>query len=107
MANHLGEPVDLVLMANTFHGVPDQTRLAGGIRKVLRPERVFAVVNWHSLPREKTIVLGQPRGPATGLRMAPAAVGAAVAPAGFRIARIVELPPYHYGILLTLGGTRP
>ena len=47
VANHLGDPVDPVLMANTFHDVPDQTRLA-------------------------------------------------VEPAGFCIARIMELPPYDY-----------
>ena len=107
VAEHIGDPVDVVLMANTFHGVPDQTRLATEIRKVLRPEGAFAVVNWHSLPREETTVLGQPRGPATETRMAPEAVVAAVEPAGFRIARIVELPPYHYGVYLRSGTVPP
>lgn len=99
MANHLGDPVDLVLMANTFDGVPDQTRLGVEVSKVLSPEGAFAVVNWHSLPREKTTVLGQPRGPATERRMSPQAVASAIEPAGFQIARIVELPPYHYGVV--------
>jgi ubiquinone/menaquinone biosynthesis C-methylase UbiE len=98
VTGHLGDPVDFVLMANTFHGVPDQTWLAAEIRKVLRIGGAFSIVNWHPLPREKTIVLGQPRGPATEMRMSPQAVASAIQPAGFRIARIVELPPYHYGV---------
>lgn len=100
VAQHIPVPVDYVLMANTFHGVPDQCRLAAEVRKVLRPEGAFAIVNWHSIPREKTFVLGRPRGPATELRMPPEDVAAAVEPAGFSISRIVDLPPYHYGIVL-------
>jgi len=43
------------------------------------------------------VVLGEPRGPATKLRMAPEQVRSAVEPAGFHLDRVVELPPYHYG----------
>jgi hypothetical protein len=46
---------------------------------------------------EETLVLGQPRGPQTG--MTPADVAAAVEPAGFILACVVELPPYHYGAI--------
>jgi SAM-dependent methyltransferase len=90
-------PVDYVLIANTFHGVPDKTRLAREVAKVLRPEGHFAIVNWYPLPREQTTVLGKPRGPATPMRMSPEAVQAVVEPAGFLLERIVELPPFHYG----------
>ncbi|KRW96994.1 class I SAM-dependent methyltransferase [Paracoccus sp. MKU1] len=103
VVKHLCDSVDVVLMANTFHGVPDQERLAAEVLKVLRPGGVFAIVNWHPLPREETTVLGQPRGPATDLRMPPEDVAAAVEPAGFALARIVELPPYHYGALFRAG----
>ena len=101
VARHLPDPVDFVLMANTFHGVPDQARLAAEVRKVLRPGGWFAIVNGHPLPREQTIVLGQPRGPKTGMRMSPNDVFSAVGPVGFHASRIVELPPYHYAILLS------
>ena len=94
------EPADFVLMANTFHGVPDKPRLARAVAAVLRPAGRFAIVNWRRRPREETTVLGQPRGPQTELRMAPSDVVAAVEPAGFNLVGVVELPPYHYGAIL-------
>ena len=55
--------VDYVLIANTFHGVPDKTALARAVAAALNPGGRFAIVNWHPLPRERTLVLGEPRGP--------------------------------------------
>jgi ubiquinone/menaquinone biosynthesis C-methylase UbiE len=89
-------PVDWVLIANTFHGVPDKTRLAWSVAAVLKPSGCFAVINWHPRPREETTVLGQPRGPKTEMRMAPEEVTAAVAPAGLRSLPVIDVPPYHY-----------
>jgi ubiquinone/menaquinone biosynthesis C-methylase UbiE len=91
------QPVDLVFMANAFHGVPDQLRLARAVRKALRPNGHFATVNWHQRPREETIILGEPRGPRTELRLTPKQTIEAVAPAGLKLSRLVEAPPYHYG----------
>lgn len=91
--------VDYVLIANTFHGVPDKTVLAREVAKVLKADGYFAIVNWHILPREKTPVLGQPRGPRTESRMSPERVSAVVIPAGFRRDRFVDLPPYHYAAI--------
>lgn len=90
---------DVVLMANTFHGVPDKPRLARAVWMVLRPGGCFAVVNWHRRPREETAVLGTPRGPRTEMRMSPEDVAAIVEPAGFELDRVIELPPYHYGAI--------
>lgn len=95
----LPEKVDYVLIANTFHGAPEKTVLAGAVAAVLEPSGRLAIVNWHNLPRERTIVLDKPRGPETGLRMSPDDVRAAVEPAGFVLERVVELPPYHYGAI--------
>lgn len=97
VAQHVAEPVDYVLMANTFHGVPDQTGLARAVHSVLRPQGLFAIVNWYPSRREDTPVLGEPRGPRADMRMSPQAVAAVVELAGFKLAQIVELPPYHYG----------
>lgn len=72
------EPVDYVLMTNTFHGVRDQTELARAVVKVLKIGAEFGVVNWHQLPRERTTVLGMPRGPTTEMRMSPESVRAVV-----------------------------
>jgi len=88
---------DYVLIANTFHGVPEQTALAREVAAVLKPKGCFAIVNWYPRPREETPVLGQPRGPRTEMRMSPEQVRAVVEPAGFRLDQLIELPPYHYG----------
>ncbi len=88
--------VDWVLIANTFHGVPDKTRLARTVAAVLKPGGCFVVINWHRRPREETAVLGQPRGPKTEMRMAPEEVAAVVGQAGLEPTHAVELPPYHY-----------
>jgi ubiquinone/menaquinone biosynthesis C-methylase UbiE len=90
-------PADFVFMANAFHGVPDRPRLARAVREVLRPNGRFAIVNWHRRPREETIVLGKPRGPMSQLRLSPKQTVEAVEAGGLMSARIVELPPYHYG----------
>lgn len=97
--NHLAEPVDYVLMANTFHGVPDPLGLAQAVRNMLGPQGRFGVVNWHALPREQTTVLDVPRGPRTDMRMTPEALCAVVGQAGFQRHTLVELPPYHYGLV--------
>ncbi len=93
------EPVDYIFIANTFHGVPDKTELARAVAATLKPGGLFGVVNWHRRPREETVVLGQPRGPRTEMRMEPDEVAAMAEPTGLRRARLVELPPYHYGAI--------
>lgn len=95
----LPEKVDYVLIANTFHGVPDKTSMACAVAGVLNPGGQFAIVNWHPLPRERTIVLGKPRGPRTDMRMSPNDVRSVVEPAGFTLKQVVELPPFHYGAI--------
>jgi SAM-dependent methyltransferase len=95
----LPQPADYVFIANTFHGVPDKEALARVVRCALKPGGLFGIVNWYPLPRERTTVLGKPRGPATDMRMSPEAVREVVETAGFTFERLVELPPYHYGIV--------
>lgn len=99
VANLVTEPVDVVVMANCFHGVPNRTRLAREIAAVLTPSGRFAILNWHRRPREETPVLGEPRGPPTELRMSPEETAEAVLPGGFNSVGVVEMPPYHYGAL--------
>lgn len=95
----VSSPVDFVFLGNVFHGVPDKPRLSRAIRSVLKLNGRLAIVNWHAQPREQTQVLGQPRGPATDLRMTPDAVVEAVEPAGLAAIGIIEIPPYHYGAI--------
>ncbi len=89
--------VDLVLIANTFHGAPDHTGLARAVRRSLEPGGTFVVINWWPKPREETVVLGKPRGPRPELRFSPEQVADWVEPAGFELARVEGVGPYHYG----------
>jgi hypothetical protein len=43
------------------------------------------------------MILGEPRGPRTELRKSPDQTVRAVEDSGLKLARIVEVPPYHYG----------
>lgn len=99
LSHLIAAPTEYVLMANTFHGVPDKTALAREIAFILGPSGRFAIVNWHTLPREETCVLGQPRGPRTDLRMSPEQTRAVVEPAGFLLEEVVELPLFHYAAI--------
>lgn len=97
LAELVPEQVDYVLIANTFHGVPEPTALSELVHSALKDGGLFAIINWYPKPREQTSVLGKPRGPSTETRMSPEAVRKVVEPAGFTLERVVELPPYHYG----------
>ena len=100
------EPVDYVFLANTFHGVPDQLGLAQSVAAALKPKGLFGIINWHRRPREETVVLGQPRGPKTEMRIEANDLAAIVKRAGLSLNRTIELPPYHYGIVLSKEGGR-
>src|SRR5258705_4413446 len=89
--------VDQVFLANAFHVVPDRPRVADAVHDVLKPGGLFAIVSWYARPREATTVLGEPRGPATELRMTPEQTIDAVEPGGLRHVRTVEVSPHHYG----------
>ena len=90
---------DFVFLANAFHGVPDKLRLAKAVRDALKPGGQFAIVNWHQRPREETPIMGEPRGPKTELRMSPDQTVKSIEPGGLKFTRLVEIPPYHYGVV--------
>jgi len=97
MADTIPGKADFILIANTFHGIPDQPAFCESVAQALKPGGHFAIINWHAAPRGETPVLGKPRGPASALRMSPADTEAVVAPAGFGLEKTIELAPYHYG----------
>ena len=99
MTRLLPGPVDAVIIANTFHGIPEQTEMAKNVYRVLNPDGRLIIINWHVLPREKTTVLGLPRGPRLELRMSPDDVCSVVEPAGLKFSETVQLPPYHYAAI--------
>lgn len=95
------EPVDLVFLANAFHGVPDKARLSDAVWKALKPGGSFVILNWHAKPRVQTTVFDLPRGPADALRMTPDEVAKSVCTSGFRADPAVDVPPYHYATAFT------
>ncbi|WP_338729412.1 class I SAM-dependent methyltransferase [Haladaptatus sp. DJG-WS-42] len=98
LSDHI-PPVDVAFMANTFHGVEDQTEFAAEVRRTLTSEGRFIVVNWHDLPQSETVVAGKTRGPPETLRLTPEATRERVVPAGFELVSERELPPYHYALV--------
>jgi SAM-dependent methyltransferase len=101
----LAGPADFVFMANAFHGVPDRSRLAQAVASALKAAGYFAIINWHKRPREETPILGEARGPKTELRMSPEETIKSVAGQGLKLTKIVEVPPYHYGVVFTRSDT--
>jgi predicted methyltransferase len=99
VARVVHDRVDHVFLANAFHGVPDKSRLAHAVHDVLKPGGTFAVMNWHARPREETTILGEPRGPATEMRMRPEETIAAMQSSGLTFMRQIEVPPYHYAVV--------
>jgi ubiquinone/menaquinone biosynthesis C-methylase UbiE len=99
LADLMSASVDFVFMANAFHGVPDRPRLARAVRETLKSNGRLAIVNWHQRPREETVILGEPRGPKTKLRLLPDQTINAVEAGGMKFADLVEIPPYHYGAI--------
>ena len=100
----LAAPADFVFMANAFHGVPDCPRLAKAVNAALKSNGRFAIVNWHKRPREETPILGEPRGPKTELRMSPEETIKSVEAGGLKFTNMVEIPPYHYGVVFEGSG---
>ena len=106
LASLLPEQVDVVLVANTFHGVAAPTAFAEQVYRSLRPGGRFVIVNWRDAPPGDTPVAGEPRGPPADLRMTTSETCSVVAPAGFEVDREVDLPPYHYGLVFRRGHDR-
>jgi ubiquinone/menaquinone biosynthesis C-methylase UbiE len=100
LATVLPEPVSTLVVANTFHGVDDQSGLVEQAFQAVESGGNLIVVNWQDRPRETTTVGAASRGPPTERRMTPAETEAAVLPAAeFDLDRRVELPPYHYAVI--------
>jgi protein-L-isoaspartate O-methyltransferase len=97
----LAPPADFVFMANAFHGVPDRAQLAQALKDALKTNGGFSIVNWHKRSREETPILGEPRGPKTELRMSPEETIKSVEGGGLKFTKIIEIPPYHYGVVFT------
>lgn len=98
--DHLPEPVDVVLVANIFHGIENPSAFAAQLDAVVATDGRLVVVNWRAIPRETTIVAGEQRGPPTDLRLAPDETRTIVETAAdVTLVQQIDLPPYHYALV--------
>jgi SAM-dependent methyltransferase len=95
------EKVDFILLANTFHGVQNKEALGKSMFSALKPQGKLVVVNWHKREKEETTLFGFPTGPQSEMRIAPSEVQDILCPLGFTFNTVIELPPYHYGVVFT------
>ena len=99
LTDHVPDPVDVGLIANTFHGIENPARFVEEVVTVLTEDGRVIVVNWRDLPRKTTTVAGEPRGPPTDLRLSPDETREIVEEAAdVTLAQRIEIPPYHYAL---------
>jgi len=100
LADRVPEPVDVCLVANTFHGIEHPTPFLEEVTGVLAEDGRLVVVNWRDRPRETTVIAGESRGPPTELRLSPAETTRTVENA-VAVTRTdeIDLPPYHYALV--------
>lgn len=87
----LPEPVDIVLVVNTYHHIADRLTYFRHLRESLRKGGKLAIVDWKK---------GAPMGPADEFRFTPDEIRRELASAGFRVvAQHDYLPNQNYLIL--------
>jgi predicted methyltransferase len=86
--------MDYVLLFNILHAAQPGTLLTEAFR-ILRPGGLAGIMHWNYDPTT-------PRGPSMDIRPRPEQCRAWAEQAGFRLGRPerIDLPPYHYGIVM-------
>lgn len=89
--------VDYVMLFNILHAQERMTLLRDA-RRVLRPNGKLAIIHWNFDP-------STPRGPSMSIRPKPGQCRAWAEQSGFvSLTPIdIDLPPYHYGLVLQRG----
>jgi cyclopropane fatty-acyl-phospholipid synthase-like methyltransferase len=82
--SNLPEPVDLVLIVDTYHHLPDRVAYFTALRGLLRPGGRIAIVDFRK---------GAPSGPPEEFRFTPAQISEELAKAGFRLEAQHEFLP--------------
>jgi SAM-dependent methyltransferase len=83
-----------VLLFNNLHAEAWREMLAES-RRLLRPDGKLAIIHWNHDPRT-------PRGPSMDIRLTPDDCRERAASAGFDLLPpgVIDLPPYHFGLVL-------
>ncbi|OHB26112.1 MAG: methyltransferase type 11 [Desulfuromonadaceae bacterium GWC2_58_13] len=87
------QSVDYVMLFNILHA-EDPDHLLKEAFRILRPGGLLAVIHWNFDPTT-------PRGPSMTIRPKPEQCRAWAEDAGFHLRSpgVIELPPYHYGLV--------
>jgi ubiquinone/menaquinone biosynthesis C-methylase UbiE len=100
LASNLPEPVDVAVIANTFHGIDDRASFLDEVTAALADGGEFVVINWVDRPREATTVADEPRGPPTERRLSPSETQQIVEQSvDLTLTRQIDVPPYHYALV--------
>jgi len=87
----LDQSVDFALLANIIHGTRGKIGLLKGVARILRPHGRIAILNWK--------VCETPRGPSMEIRPTPESTVSYLVRAGYRNAKVRDIPPYHYAVV--------
>ena len=87
---------DFVLFANVIHGTRNKVRLLRGARRFLKPRGRVVVMNWK-------VDAGTPRGPPMNLRPTEEETLDYLRKAGYKRAKVLDVPTYHYAAIAQRG----
>lgn len=88
----LPEPMDAVLVVNTYHHIADRAAYFEKVRNALRPGGKLAIVDWKK---------GAPMGPADEYRFAPEEIRAELGAAGFQFQTAHDYLPNQNFLIFT------
>ena len=87
---NLPEPVDLILVVDTYHHIDDRSRYFAALQSSLRPGGRLVIIDFK---------IDSPNGPPAQHRIPPERVTRELAAAGFTLADTIEFLPRQYGLI--------
>jgi SAM-dependent methyltransferase len=89
-AANLPEPVDLILVVDTYHHIDDRSRYFAALQSSLRPEGRLVIIDFKA---------DSPNGPPARHRIPPERVTQELAAAGYTLSGKLEFLPRQYGLI--------
>ena len=89
-ATNLPEPVDLILVVDTYHHIDDRIRYFAALQSSLRPGGRLVIIDFKA---------DSPNGPPAKHRISPERVGKELAAAGYMLAETIDFLPRQYGLI--------
>jgi ubiquinone/menaquinone biosynthesis C-methylase UbiE len=92
---NLPQPVDLVLVVDTYHHIPNRAAYFRELQKSMKPGARLAIIDFRR---------DSPEGPPVEFRFTPEQVENEIAPAGFRVVARHDFLPRQYFLVFQAGG---